>query len=214
MGWKLTGGVSGIDTEVDPTFQAARVSLRPVQLSSYQSIGALTGNVTAAAANGALFSLRNLASNLLLIRRVGWSFLLTTAFTAAQKLDYGLMFARAFTASDTGGTAIALTGSNTKQRTSLATLTSVDCRIATTAALTAGTKTLDTNYLGIIGGWGTGIGAQIGSSPDNLLSQSSGDYPLILAINEGINIVNITLMGATGVGVGYVNLEVAEVTSY
>jgi hypothetical protein len=36
----------------------------------------------------------------------------------------------------------------------------------------------------------------------------------VLGINEGINIMNLTLGGAAGVGVAYVNIEVAETASY
>jgi len=124
--------------------------------------------------------------------------------------------ARAFTASDTVGNAIALTGNNCKVRTSLGTLTSVDCRISAAAALTAGTKTLDTNDLGVVGGFAptTTTGVVIAPALSNLFSDDAGDYPIILAQNEGINIMNLTAMGAAGVGTLYVNLEVAEATAY
>lgn len=198
----------------DATFKAQRVTLRPAEVLGWYSVGAKSGAATGVAANGSLFSLRNLASNPLMIRRVGVGFILTTAFTTAQIIELGLIFARSFSASDTGGTAIALTGSNTKARTSLATPTSLDCRIATTGALTAGTKTKDANQLAVQSAWGTGIGAGITPALNNLWSHDAGDYPLILAQNEGINIDNLTLMGAGGVGTLYVNIEFAEVTSY
>lgn len=213
MGWKLTGA-GGVDVEVDATFKALRISVRPMEVTGWLSIGAQTGLLTTAAAAGAIFSLRQIAATLLIIRRVGIGFICTTAFTTAQRVDYGLIVARAFTASDTGGTAIALTGNNAKMRTSLATLTSVDCRIATTAALTAGTKTMDANHLSQQGAWIGAAGASLVPSPNNLLQHDTGDYPLILAQNEGINIQNITLMGAAGVGIAYVNAEFAEAASY
>jgi len=213
MAIQILGADGSTTQQLDSTFQASRVTLRPCQVTSYVSVGAQTGLITTVAANGAIFSLRNLSSNLLLVRRVGVKFVCTTAFTTAQRVDYGLMAARAFTASDTGGTAIALTGNNCKVRTSLGTLTSVDCRIATTGALTAGTKTLDTNTVAQDSGWIGAIGASFGAA-DNLLSQASGDYPVVLAQNEGFNIMNLTLMGATGVGIAYVNLEIAEAVSY
>lgn len=214
MGWKLTGGASGVDADVDTTFKALRVSVRPAEVSGWFSIGAQSGNLTTAAAAGAIFSLRQIAATLLIVRRVGIGFLLTTAFTTAQRVDYGLIVARAFTASDTGGTAIAMTGSNGKMRTSLAVPTSVDVRIATTAALTAGTKSLDANHLAQQAAWAGAVGTVLAPSQNNLLSHDTGDYPLVLAQNEGFNIQNITLMGAAGVGIAYVNTEFAEASAY
>jgi hypothetical protein len=149
-----------------------------------------------------------------MVRRVGVGFITTTAFTTAQQVDYGLMVARSFTASDTGGTAITITGNNCKHRTSLATPTSLDMRISSTGALTAGTKTLDTNHLAQIGQWSGAAGAALQPAQNNLLSHDTGDYPLILAQNEGINVMNLTAMGAAGVIKAYVNIELAEASSY
>lgn len=199
---------------VDPTFLAGRQTLRPQEVLGWYSVGVQSGLMTGVVAGGAIFSLRNIGTNLLIVRRVGISFICTTAFTAAQRMDFGLIAARTFSASDSGGTAIALTGNNTKSRTSLAAPTNLDLRIATTAALTAGTKTLDTNNLSQVGGWIGAIGATIGPSNNNLVQHDAGDYPIVLANNEGINIQNLTLMGATGVGIAYVNLEFAEATAF
>lgn len=201
---------------VDPKFDAARVSLRPAEVTGWVSIGAKSGLVTGLAAGGAVFSLRNLSANLLMVRRVGIGFTCTTGFTAAQALDWGLIVARNFTTSDTGGTAISLVANNAKHRTSLDTFTSVDCRISTTAVLGAGTKTLDTNTLSVVNAYAlaTTAGNILPATQDNLLQHAAGDHPLILAQNEGINIQNLTLMGAGGVGFVYVNLEVAEATAY
>lgn len=199
---------------VDNTMRAARISERPQEALAWYSIGARSGALTAAAAAGAVFSLRNSGTNLIIVRRVGVGFVCTTAFTAAQAMDFSLIVARAFTASDTGGTAITLTGNNAKHRTSLGTLTGGDLRIATTAALTAGTKALDGNTTGSLGFFVAGVGTSLPYAPGNLFSHDTGDYPIVLAANEGINIQNLTLMGAAGVGTLYVGLEFAEVTAY
>lgn len=216
MAVQLLGQDGSTIPGADPTFKALRSTIRPMEVTSWVSVGAASGALTGAAANSAVFSLRNLSANLLVVRRVGVGFVCTTGFTAAQQLNYGLKVARSFTASDSAGTAVTLTGNNCKVRTSLGTLTSVDCRISAAAALTAGTKTLDTNDLGIAGGWAlaTTAGVIITPTKDNLFSQDAGDYPLILAQNEGFNIMNLTAMGAAGVGTLYVNMEVAEAASY
>ncbi len=209
-----TQGTTGNVMEVDTSFKAARATLRPAESLAWHSIGASTGLITGIAAGAANFSLRNISSNVLIIRRVGIGFVTTTAFTAAQLMEFGLTVARAFTASDTGGTIVNLTGSNAKHRTSLATLTSVDCRVSGAAALVAGTRTLDGTSLATIGGWSAAAGQTIVPAPDNLLQHAAGDYPLVLAQNEGLIIQNLTTMGAAGVGKLYVNLEVAEAVSY
>lgn len=216
MSWlfKVLGAGGVNQLEVDAAFKAARVSLRPPEVTGWFGLGAQSGLLTGAAANSAVFSFRNLGANPVLLRRLGVGFIATTAFTTAQRVDFGLLVARAFTASDTGGTAIALTGNNAKVRTSLATLTSVDTRIASTGALTAGTKSLDTNHLGQIGGWVGAVGGGIAPAPNNLWSHDAGDHPLVLAQNEGFNVMNLTAMGAAGVGILYVNLELAETLSF
>lgn len=214
MGFPISDGTIAGDAKVDSYFQALRVSLRPTQVLSWNSVGAQTGLLTLVAAAGAIFSFRNSGANLLLVRRLEIAFIATTAFTAAQRVDYGLIVARAFTASDTTGTPIAVTGNNGKHRTSLATPTSVDCRIATTAALVAGTKTLDANHQSQIGGWVGAVGAGVPMTAGNLISHDAGDYPLVLAPNEGFNIQNITVMGVGGVGIAYVNMEFAEVATF
>lgn len=201
---------------VDATMKALRNSLRPMECLAWLSIGAASGALTGAGANTPVFSFRNISANPIVIRRVGVGFIATTGFTAAQIVDFGLLVARSFTASDSAGTAIALTGSNAKMRSSLATVTSVDCRIAAAAALTAGTRTLDTNHLGQVGGYaGAALaGVIVAPASNNLLQHDAGDYPLVLAQNEGFTITNITALGAAGVGRLYVNCELAEAVSY
>lgn len=210
----IQGATSGNPAEVESLFKNLRVGVFPISNNGWYSIGAKSGAITTIAANGALFSLRNISANPIMVRRIGVGFITTTAFTTAQILDWSLFVARNFTASDSGGTAIAMTGNNAKHRSSLASPTSLDVRIAAAAALTAGTRTLDANALAQIATWSGGQGASLTPSPDNLFSHNTGDYPLILAQNEGLIITNNTLMGAAGVGNFFVNMEFAEVTSY
>ena len=208
----IEGASSGYQTEVDTTHKAVRTSSRPDEALTWISVGATSGLVTTLAAGAAVFSFRNIGSNLIVVRRITVGFLTTTAFTAAQPIAYQAFFARGFSASDTGGTAIAITANQNKMRTSLNTPTNLDMRISTTAALGAGTRTLDTVALGITGGGSTGLGT--GFAPQPLFSHDAGDYPLVLANNEGIVIANTILMGAVGVGNVIVNIEFAEMTSY
>ena len=206
---------TGNGLEIDTGFRAARASLRPHEAGGWCSIGAQSGAMTVIGANGPVFSLRNISTKLILVRRIGVGLMATTGFTAAQKLDVALFAARGFTASDSGGTAIAFTGSNAKHRTALNTPASLDCRIATTGALTAGTRTLDANALSQQSGYAlTTAGAVIAPALANLFAHDTGDYPLALAQNEGLVLTLPTAMGAGGVASLFVNLEFAESDSF
>ena len=206
---------SGATTDllsIDATFKAARVSIRPAEVLGWYSVGAKSGALTGVAAAGPVFTLRNLASNPVMVRRLQVGFVVTTAFTTAQALAFELFFARAFTASDSAGTAIALTGSQNKHRTSLATPTSLDMRVAPAAALTPGTRVLDTMPLGVAGGAASALGAAM--QPFALVSHDAGDYPVVLAQNEGLVLANSIAMGAAGVIALHVNIEMAEALAF
>lgn len=207
---------TGNGLEIDTGFRAARASLRPHEAGGWCSIGAQSGAITVVGAGGTIFSLRNISTKLILVRRIGVGLITTAGFTAAQKLDVALTVARSFTVSDSGGTAIAFTGSNAKHRTALNTPSSLDCRIATTGALTAGTRTLDANALAQQSGYAQAAttGTMIAPALSNLFAHDAGDYPLLLAQNEGLVLTLPTAMGAGGVASLFVNLEFAECDAF
>ena len=205
-------GNGGVVPEVDTTFRTLRVSLRPTELIGYYSVSGSSGALTGVAAAGPVWAFRNTGSNLLIVRRLSIGFVTTTAFTTAQGLQYELFRATGFTVSDSGGTALYTAGQN-KHRTSFANVTSApDIRIASTAALTAGTRTLDTAGMGIAGGSSTAVGTSMPIT--DILEQDAGDYPFVLAQNEGFIIANGIAMGAAGVIRLQVSCEYAEVSSY
>lgn len=215
MALQIAGFTPANIMETDATFKAARATLRPPEAVGWYSVGLKSGALTGLAAGAPLFTLRNLASNLLMVRRIGVGFLTTTAFLAPQIVDFGLTGARAFTASDSGGNAVTLTGTNnSKHRTSLAAPTNFDMRIAGAAALTAGTRTLDAAPMASVAAFSGALGAGLAPAPGNLLQHDASDYPLILALNEGLVITALTAFGATGVGTAYVNIEFAEAVAF
>jgi hypothetical protein len=208
-----TGGTA---LAVDAGFGAARVSVRPPESTAWLSVGVQTGALAAISVgtSGLIFALRNLSANPVIVRRAGIGFVTTTAFTTAQMISFGLIVSRGWTASDTAGTAIALTGNNGKHRSSMGILTSVDARVSATTALTNGTKTIDTNTLAQVGGWSAGQGTTIAPTLNNLFGHDPEDYPLVIAQNEGFNIQNLTTMGAGGAGVAFINVEIAEAVAF
>ena len=199
--------------KMDPTLIAMRGSPRPMESSkSWSCLGAKTGAITTISANAPVFQFENISSNLIAIRKVSICFTLTTAFSSAQYLDFGVIVIRSISALGSSGTAIVLSGfagNNCKLASEGAGCTAINARISTTGAITTGTRTQDTNYLGQTGAWLGAIGATIPLT--TLFDAVPGDYPLLLAANEGIEISPLTAMGSTGVGYLGVNLEFAEI---
>ena len=87
----IQSGVSGATLmTVDPTFNAARVAIRPVEQLGTYAVGAFTGAYTGAGANTPLFSMRFVAGSagsaqIAIVQRVTLSFVQTTAFTLPSK---------------------------------------------------------------------------------------------------------------------------------
>lgn len=213
-------GSSGTTAEVDgTTFRAIRVTLRPTDYGSLgeYSISGLSGTVAAGlAASSELFQARwTDATRFALIKAVSCDGVSgsATAFAAGfGKID--CILSRSWSADGTGGTALTITGNNAKLRTAMGTTLFGTLRIATTAALGAGTKTLDSNAIGQISlSIGTTTSVQYISR-----MQLFGDFnnntshPVVLATNEGLSCR--ATVPATGTWQTGFSLEWAEVSAY
>lgn len=172
-----------------------------------------SGNLTTVAADGPVFSFRWTSSSLCaIVKRVGISVTVRTAYGTAQGTEYGLYFARAFTAADSGGSAATLTTNNGKLDTNFPTITGVatgDMRISTTGAITAGTRTLDAHALDVVCVQTNALGNT--GNFDLQLTDDEIRQPIILRQNEGLVLHNMLTMGATGVLRLYVTVAWAEV---
>jgi len=136
-----------------------------------------------------------------------------TAFTAGFAL-IKMFAARSFTASDTGGTAGTLTGNNSKLRTSMGTTLLTDVRISSTAALGAGTRTLDTDgmaqYAFTIG---TATSIQYITNVPLFGFESQGnEMPFVCAQNEGF--IDQATVPATGTWQAGFTTRWGEVTAF
>jgi hypothetical protein len=180
-------------TATDPAYQAGRVSLRSLDVGAlgHYSITLRTGTMAAGIAAGsewAQFRWTD-ATRLCVIEEIMFSgFATVTNFTPGI-LIFDAFIARAWTADGTGGTAATLTGNNQKLRTSFGTTLLGTARVATTAALGAGTKTLDTQAIGeVIGGaLATGITVPIVVAHGRLFeARGNSAHPVVLAQNEGV----------------------------
>ena len=132
---------------------------------------------------------------------------------AAGVTNLELMVARSWTVAGGGGTAIALTTNNQKLRSSMGTSLVNDMRVASTAALTAGTKTLDAQPIGSITSSTTATaGTPLWPAAYLYEINENDGMPIILAANEGI-IVRATVP-ATGTWTASLDVTWMELASY
>jgi len=218
---------SGVDSSlltVDPTFKSARVTVRPIEGGGYYQLGAVTGNLTntTVVANGPLFSMRWAPANgkIAMIRRVVVNFVQTVGWTAAAAQPIGLYVARSWTVSDTGGTAVTVSGNTNKMRTANDPsyfAAPSDVRVAGTATFTAGTRTLDAQPLYVALLAASQVAAASASYPQQTIvlhDVNTGDHPIILDNNEGIVVNNLTVWPAAANGLMSFNVEWVEGTAY
>lgn len=194
----------------------APVAPMSTNLTGSYSKGMVSGTMAAGLAGGSpVFSFRYGGTGIAVIRSIDVTATdITTAF-ALTTCHFDLFFARAFTASDTGGTAGTITGNNAKLRTSMATTAISDFRISSTATLSAGTRTLDTDPVTTFTCQPQAVaGFQIFNP--TTISPSPGDngnkYPISLATNEGA-VIQATVP-ATGTWNFTVNVTWDEYTAF
>lgn len=216
-----TFGQEGTELVIDQTMGAARVKLCPAEYNNSQfqgghfRVAVTTGLTTGIAAAGALFSMRWLTSGgSVVLKRAQAYAQVTTAFTSPQAIDIDIVRATGFSVADSGGTAITLTGNNNKKRGLMKSSQVNDMRVATTAALTAGTRTQDAQAFG--------IGVVVPTGAANTALQTAGfidlykedtmaEYPEAFDSAEGFQIRTVTAQGAAGVVRFYFILDWAEV---
>lgn len=211
-------GNGGTVTEVDgTTFRALRVNQRPMDygaLGSYAA-GMTTGTMAAGLAAGSeVLQLRwSDATRLCVITSVhcsggGSIAAFTAGFTQLQ-----LLVARSWTADGSGGTAATLTGSNNKMRTSMGTSLVGGLRVASTAALTAGTKTLDSQAIATVTSSVTATaGTPVWPAAYIYESTANDKQPIVLAQNEGI-VIRATVP-ATGTWTASFDVTWMEMSAY
>ncbi|MBL8911642.1 MAG: hypothetical protein JNM17_13195 [Archangium sp.] len=206
------------------TFRALKVQQAPIEHGAlgHYSYGGLTGVLPAAlAANSEIFQFRwSDATRLAVVRKVRISACVSTTFFAAGvPVQIDLLKANTWTAVGTGGTrpaAAALLKKRANMGNSL--LGANDVGIATTAALGAGTKTLEGLSMCTIVAPGpitASLNGQI-IAPGTILFQhevGDGEHPLVLAQNEGF-VIRSVAVPATGTWQAAINVDWVEVAAY
>lgn len=224
MSWfsGLIGKDGASKLAVDPKHLAARMSGRPMELGTRgaYSLSWKSGIMAAGlAADAEIFQMRwTHATYFMLLRSLifnAWRD--TTAFTAGQANFYATA-ARSWSADGSAGTAVVFSTNNTnKKRTDfpLSAFSDTGVRGSATAALGAGTKTLDTNPFATIGSF---ISSGATSVPDPTIIQpgtylwqrnTHEEYPFLFEQNEGFAIRAV--VPATGTWRFTVNVEWAEI---
>jgi hypothetical protein len=190
--------------------------------------GAVTTIAAGTTSAGHLLALQwTNATSKMLLRYLAARFVCTTGFTAGQEVGCEAFVARSYTGAHTGGTAITLSTNNQKRRVGGATSLVTDARVATAAALTNVTNTMDAQAFGSCSGFavttttGVVIPKEALFDARDLLDVGSGQAvgsglplrsPIVIGANEGIIVRNTVLMGAAGVGRWQFYLEWDEVT--
>lgn len=216
----IEGATSGALQEVGVAASSpSHVTAKPIpygSLGSYK-LATTVALVATQAANGTLFSFRWAdATRLCLVQFVRLAINQTSAATATIMPSYQCFVARSFTASDSVGTAITLTGNNMKKRTSMGTTLVTDIRKSAVAAgLTVGTRTLDAEpFLELLTN-STITTPNATTYQETFDGTSAQDHPIVLAQNEGIIVRGPTVVfGAAGTANLQVTIAWTEVTAY
>lgn len=221
--------------QIDPSQQAARVSVRPLEHAAFGGVSGghyrfsgRSGAITAATvvAGAPLFSFRWApvgSTNFCVLTRLVAFYIPTTVFTAAQELGLDAMHVTGFTVADSTGSTI----TPTKMRQIMPASLVADMRIAGTNLLTAGTRTLDSNAFIAGGGLVNVVNAAAatayvnpngGGLPqfgfDYCPNVMNGEYPMVLAPNEGFLVRNTVIFPAAGAATLVVHGAYAEVLAY
>lgn len=225
MAIQLVGGVSGSVADVGV---AAALPLHvtpkhiPYGALGHYKYGGFTGILPAAlAANSEIFQFRwSDATRFALITKIMISACVSTTFFAAGvPVQIDMVKAISWTVAGSGGTRstpAALHKARTTMGSSL--VATSDIGIASTAALTAGTKTLEGESMAAIVAPGpitASLNGQI-IAPGTILWEpdlANGEHPLLLAQNEGF-VIRSVAVPATGTWQFAATINWAEVTTY
>lgn len=228
-------GKSGHELEVDPTFLAARIAMRPLE---YVKDGRILGHYAIAQRSGELVAtigaLGHLASVrwaiddayfVLLRLRVGWS--ISAAVTTAVEMNLRAIIARAFsvdfTTAITTINMVTIPSTNAMRRSMGSSLMgTAGPRISTTTVQSGQTLTADNAPIAMVvwpsryptNSTGTAVAQAVGDAGmmQTLYECTSPfQHPVVLSNNEGIVVQPVTAGPATGTFAIYTQWEWAEV---
>ena len=209
-------GSFGVSAEVERATRALRITHRPTDygtLGAYSAI-AQTGVMAAGlAANAEILQIRwTDATRLAAVTDLRCAGAGSIIGFAAGVTEFEAIIARSWTVAGTGGATATLTTNNNKLRTSMGTSLMSEIRVATTAALGAGTKTLDTQGFANVMSSVTATAGAVMMPPDDFFHADPNDHPVILATNEGISVT--ATVPITGTWSAAFTAKWTELTAY
>lgn len=196
-----------VELQIDPTNQAGRMSLRPIEhkvgsiIGGHYSIGSMTGLMTAGIASLAqVFQVRWAdATKIFGLKKLMVQFSTATGFAATTVgAPVELIIGHNTTAGGSGGTALAPTLNRMRATHGVtAFLSSGEIRIATTAALTAATGQ-GLEAAPVSSCMGADNRTLVSTAPFALFEQREhGDHPLVL-VNGDTLVIRTNSPAATG----------------
>lgn len=220
------GTQDNIELQVDPTRQGARVILQPLEwapaggsVGGHYRIDQISGAVAGAvAANAELWNFRWADNGKYAVIKFVNISAVYTAISTPLFIDFELIKATNWTTNGSGGSSTNITNpTKLFSRMNASSFTSYgDLRVAGTAAITAGTKNLDSQGMGY-------IAPQLSATPVANITTLNGDlfkddkmagHPIILAPNEGLVIRTPKGWAASNTTQLTVNCEWAEVNAW
>lgn len=191
-------GYSGTVQEVDATFAAARASLRPPDYLNFSKIQTRTGLTNSLAANAVVYSFRNPGKNPIAITSVSMSIQISSSFATNESLIFNLIKATQWITADTAQTLIVTRNGQNKMREDMPNiLFAPEIRVSNTGAITAGSRTLQTQPMAQIVLTGGAKGVDDGKKAF-FFESGAGETPLILAGQEGFVITTGTAPAVAG----------------
>lgn len=175
---KGVGTYDNVEQQVDPGHKAARVSIRPpeVGIGGSYSIALASGVMAAGLAAGSpIFAFRwSAAGFIAIVRKVRFTAGTDGTAFAQGSVIIDLIRAYNFTVQDTGGATLTVAGKSgarslrfNPSQIQIAASATGNIAVANTATLTAGTRTLDNNPMGVL------IGS-VGAVPANFPTTQPG----------------------------------------
>lgn len=224
------GSNSNIEAQIDPTHQAIRANLKPLEhivngkQGGHYFMSMLYSNTVAKPAAGSdVFSLRWTDTNMLLVlKRITIQAVITTGYTAAGAQDFSIYKATGFSVSPSAGTQIIPSTASQKARSSNMAASGLGGAsgvlwVSSGDLLTTGTRTLDTQpfgYCQLFNGTTVGSGQPMVAQVLYEI-RDFGVHPIILSQNEGL-VIQTPIGNAQAAGVSKfgITMEWAEVSAY
>lgn len=213
--------------QVDPTHDASRVNLRPLEHVSsgvigghYFCVASYSNTAAKPAAGSDVASLRWTDSRFFFVlKRLAVNLIATTGYTAAGAQDLALYVARDFSVAPSGGTQVVPLAGGQVARSGNMKKTGLDGTsgvlwVSSGDLLTTGTRTLDTQPAGYLSYANpTAVGGAAAGDLFNL--RDFGLHPIVLTAGEGL-VVQTPIGNAQAAGVSKYALtfEWAEVPAY